>query len=549
METHTATLNFKVVEQMETQEKKRVLLLLRDSTLKQDISMQRIECTKFCGNHPDWTIIGEITEEGVSGFKKSAKQRDGLQDAQERAINGEYDILLVFMFDRIGRIESESPFIVKWFVLNGIEVWSTQEGQQKFENHTDNLINFLRFWQAEGESLKISIRTRTKSGQMVEEGRYRGGPIPYGYKIEKQGRINRKGYEVHEIVIDEFEADIVRQMYAKVINEGYGTRRIAGWLNDQGIKPRNSAMWINTSIQRILRNIIYLGILKSGATITDIFEHLQIVDIDAFDRVQKILDERKDRYNDMNTVPLQTKGKSLLSGNLFCGHCGLRMVQSSNKKTNKLADGSKKSYKRLYYKCFGKSRFKECDGQTTYSVTRIDDCIETLIHNIFEKAKTIPSGTILNKQVQDHVDVLKRRQDAAQRELNKKKSDMAKLESELLNVITGQSVLSREMLNNVMEKTQNEINAAAEILNDCALQLEQESKTARSFKQNYDNLITWANLFDTSSHEEKQMILSGLIKRIDIFKDSSFKIEFAVSYKDLFENLFAEEKEKAMKSA
>ena len=60
---------------METQEKKRVLLLLRDSTLKQDISMQRIECTRFCENHPGWEIVGEITEEGVSGFKKTAKQR------------------------------------------------------------------------------------------------------------------------------------------------------------------------------------------------------------------------------------------------------------------------------------------------------------------------------------------------------------------------------------------------------------------------------------------------------------------------------------------
>jgi hypothetical protein len=44
--------------------------------------MQRIECHKFCESRPDWEIIGEITEEGVSGFKKSEKQRDGLQKAK-----------------------------------------------------------------------------------------------------------------------------------------------------------------------------------------------------------------------------------------------------------------------------------------------------------------------------------------------------------------------------------------------------------------------------------------------------------------------------------
>ena len=31
---------------------------------------------------------------------------------------------VVFMFDRIGRIDDETPFIVEWFVKKaGIEVW------------------------------------------------------------------------------------------------------------------------------------------------------------------------------------------------------------------------------------------------------------------------------------------------------------------------------------------------------------------------------------------------------------------------------------------
>ncbi len=41
------------------------------------------------------------------------------------------------MFDRIGRIADETPFVVEWFVRNGIRVWNTQEGEQRFDNHTD----------------------------------------------------------------------------------------------------------------------------------------------------------------------------------------------------------------------------------------------------------------------------------------------------------------------------------------------------------------------------------------------------------------------------
>ena len=71
------------------------------------------------------------------------------------ARKGKFDILLVFMFDRIGRIADETPFVVEWFVRNGIRVWSTQEGEQRFDNHTDKLLNYIRFWQADGESEKL----------------------------------------------------------------------------------------------------------------------------------------------------------------------------------------------------------------------------------------------------------------------------------------------------------------------------------------------------------------------------------------------------------
>ena len=62
------------------------------------------------------------------------------------------------MFDRIGRIDDETPFVVEWFVRQGIRVWSVNEGEQRFESHVDKLMNYIRFWQASGESEKTSLR-------------------------------------------------------------------------------------------------------------------------------------------------------------------------------------------------------------------------------------------------------------------------------------------------------------------------------------------------------------------------------------------------------
>ena len=73
----------------------------------------------------------EYIELGVSGYKLSESKRDVLQDIKKDVLKKEIDVLLVFMFDRIGRREEETPFVVEWLINEGIEVWSVKEGQRK----------------------------------------------------------------------------------------------------------------------------------------------------------------------------------------------------------------------------------------------------------------------------------------------------------------------------------------------------------------------------------------------------------------------------------
>ena len=189
--------------------------------------MQRQFCREFIASHPDWVLQNEFYEKGVSGFKKSAKERDAMQELQQEAVAGSFDILLVYMFDRLGRRDDETPFVVEWFVRNGVEVWSAVEGQQRFDNHVDKLLNYIRYWQASGESIKTSVRVKTRMEQLTKDGCFTGGIVPFGYKLQKQGRINKKNQEVNDFVIDEDAAEIVRFIFYKYVNEGYGAQRIA----------------------------------------------------------------------------------------------------------------------------------------------------------------------------------------------------------------------------------------------------------------------------------------------------------------------------------
>ncbi len=247
---------------------KRAYCLYRVSTKgqvdKNDIPMQRIECREFC-KRMGWQIVKEISEKGVSGFKVSADNRDAIQEIKRDAERKLFEVLVVFMFDRLGRRDDETPFVVQWFVKHGIEVWSTQEGEQRLDSHVDKLLNYIRYWQASGESEKTSVRIQTKHAQMVQEGIYRGGYVPYGYTLVNQGRQNKKGHTVYDIAIDETEAEIVRILFRKVVQEGYGTHRLANWLNNNGVPTkRKSTHWRATTLRALLGNQAYTGRMKFG---------------------------------------------------------------------------------------------------------------------------------------------------------------------------------------------------------------------------------------------------------------------------------------------
>ena len=52
-----------------------------------------------------------------------------------------------------------------------------------WDNKIVESFNYIRYWQASGESIKTSVRTKTRMGQLVQEGHFRGGTVPYGYKF------------------------------------------------------------------------------------------------------------------------------------------------------------------------------------------------------------------------------------------------------------------------------------------------------------------------------------------------------------------------------
>lgn len=511
---------------------KRVYCLHRVSTTQQvdhtedkeaDIPLQRRECRRFA-EQMGWDIVKEAQELGVSGFKISAENRDVIQLFKEDALNNKFDILLVFMFDRIGRISSETPFIVEWFVNHGVEVWSVREGQQRFDNQVDRLTNYIRFWQSESESRKTSERVSARMRQIVEDGHFKGGVPAFGYKLVKSGRFNKKGYELHDLAIDDDEAKIVSLIFDRYINGGLGKQALSRYLNERGITNRDGKRFHPNSITRILGNPIYYGVLTCAEVCSPIQEHLQIINQDTFEKAQKYRSERCPDWDPQKRrQPFNMKGKALLSGNIFCGHCGGKMTLS----TARYHGGERKH---VIYVCYQKNRsLRDCDGQTTYTAAKLDPIIEEIILNVFTKFKKLPQRMVIEntykKQITESQALLKK----VNAEISKLEKQIKAYQEEIIKVIAGKSAFSAEILNDVITRTQNDIEQKRILAKTYQSEQEQLEYSVSKIESEFNEILSWSEIFQSADIGTKKMICNHIIDRVDIRRGYDLSVKLNIS--------------------
>ena len=513
---------------------RRIYCIYRVSTLRQvekdDIPMQKEACREFVRQHPGWEIVREFSEKGVSGFKVSAKDRDAIQEIQRDALQNKFDILLVFMFDRLGRREDETPFVVEWFVKNGIEVWSAKEGQQRFDTHVDKLLNYIRYWQASGESIKTSVRTKTRMEQLTKEGCFTGGVVPFGYRLEHKGRTNKRNQDVGDLVIDPDEAEIVKLIFQKYLYEGYGAQRLCRYLTEQGIKNKKGRNIPTTSINRIIKNPIYTGVIRNGDSQSDVLTDLQIIDEETFEKAQQMMEKRVTHHSD---VPLNTKGRSLLVGNIYCGHCGGRLTLTTSGRKRVRKDGTVIRETRARYQCHYNIRHPgECDGQSGYGVEKLDKLIDQIIRIQLGRIRSAPSQELIARQQTQEVDLAKSKLNLLNEQYRQKQQEYQDLRAETIKVIQGTSRLNVDLLNSLVAEASEQIKQLSWQIQTATAELEETVQSASQILREYDQLMGWAEMYDNCTFEAKKMIVAQFVKEVHVRRDYEIDIEFNVSFEE-----------------
>lgn len=522
--------------------KNRIWTLYRVSTkgqmTKDEIPTQRHQCKKYIDDNKEWELFREVSENGVSGFKNKAEDREVLQTILSGAINKEFDILLVYKADRLGRLGIDTLSYLMQLWEYGVKAYSTVEGYLNVETVNARIMTGLYFHLSEGESTSTSQRVSDFMAMYNEEGKYMGGTPPYGYKVIDTGieHWKKKDKSIKELAVNDDEAEIVKIIFDLAYSKGLGAGRITHYLNEHQYRTRTEGNWRQNVVGRILRNPMYIGLKRYGTV--DKHKHLKsrddfkfqpkkqelaIIDEKVFWDVQAQIDNRLTRdYISTNNRPNPTSSKLLLAGIARCGYCNTLLKADYSNKYHTKTNGERSVYKISRYACNdGKSKMSDHEA-VSFGAKKYEEQVEKLVKEFIKNL----DADLYRNEAKTH---FKKKLNELTKEINRIKTDMQKkykevnlLREEVTKVLLGESKFTSELLQELINQKESELTE----LNKLLSQVEQKNKIAQLENNESINLSieinNWEERYDSSSIATKKMMLSRFIHELFIKKDEIY---------------------------
>lgn len=338
-------------------------------------------------------------------------EREGFRRLLQDIRLGEINCVIVKDLSRFGRnyleagnyIEKIFPFLGVRFIAVADGFDTGREGNEN-KQMTAEIKNLVNDMYAKDFSQKAKLHLK----QRREEGSYVGGPPPYGYKAEWNGKRR-------VLVPDENTKSIVKFIYGKFVEmESYAA--VANELNRRRVNPPYRYKkakevyhfagadpykgWDKSAVERILKSETYAGTLVQGKTsITARNEknrihkpeddwvvtkdaHEPLVDRELYRKAAEVREKIRGRTashkHPASDCPI---GENIFDSVLYCGVCGRKMTRNSYVK--QYADGEKARLDGYFCLNGGQTKVPVCPDSNRISKNELLDLLLPLIRMEF----------------------------------------------------------------------------------------------------------------------------------------------------------------------
>ncbi|WLP89452.1 recombinase family protein [Gordonia sp. NB41Y] len=263
------------------------------------VERQRQDCERLA-EQLGWMVVETYIDNDVSAYSK--KPRPEYRRMLDKIAAGGVGGVLAWHTDRLYRSIPDLTELVEVCDEHGIEIRTCRAGEVDLATPSGRLSATMFAGIARYEVERSAERIKAAKDQQALDGRFRGGPRPFGYKDG--------GME-----IESAEANMVREAAEHVLAGGSIMSIRKRW-NAAGVTTSRGAAWTGTSVRKVLLRARNAGLVEQQGKVIGPAKWPAIFDVDTWHAVRAIVTDPARRTSTSYERAHQGAGV------YRCGKCG-----------------------------------------------------------------------------------------------------------------------------------------------------------------------------------------------------------------------------------
>ena len=283
-----------------------------------------------------WTYVPGYVDEGLSGI--STKKRKHFNEMIADAKDGAFDLIITKEISRFARNTLDSLQYTRELLGWGVGVFFQNDNINTLDEDAELRLTIMSSI-AQDELRKLSSRVKFGHQQAIKSSVVLGNSRIFGYQKDDR-----------HLVIDESQAPMVRDLFRLYATGEYSMKQLETIFYEQGYRNYNGNKIAHSTLSGIISNPKYKGYyVGNKVRIVDMFTKKQkflppeewvmfkdetgeivpaIVSEELWDKANEVLARRSEDVKNRQGI---CNHANLLTGKLYCAHCGTAYYRRESK--------------------------------------------------------------------------------------------------------------------------------------------------------------------------------------------------------------------------